>query len=146
MATTSTRSRKRAPRASSQFANACAERPGTMSSSLAGAPSARGVRSTITVTYRSPDAPWRHTCSSTPMRVTRAYGSDRDRIRIPWARTARSSAFHEQPSVRAHADIDADSNATRRNAQSTAARDSSVRPDTNAFKSSCHMRAHVTHS
>ncbi|PKU96913.1 hypothetical protein CQR56_1041, partial [Bifidobacterium pseudolongum subsp. globosum] len=35
---------------------------------------------------------------------------------------------------------------TRRNAQSTAARDSSVRPDTNAFKSSCHMRAHATHS
>lgn len=98
MATTSTRSRKRAPRASGQFANA------------------------------------------------RAYGSDRDRIRIPWARTARSSVFHEQPSVRAHADIDTDSNATRRNAQSTAARDSSVRPDTNALKPSCHMRAHVTHS
>ncbi|RYQ75653.1 hypothetical protein, partial [Bifidobacterium pseudolongum] len=53
---------------------------------------------------------------------------------------------HKQPSVRAHADIDADSNATRRSARSTAARDSSVRPDTNAFKSSCHMRAHVTHS
>ena len=71
-------------------------------------------------------------CSSTPMRVTAPYGSDSDRIRMPAARTARSSAFHEQPSVRAHADIDADSNATRRSAQSTAARDSSVRPDASA--------------
>ncbi len=146
MATTSTRSRKHAPRASSQFANACAERPGAMSSSLAGLPSARGVRSTITVTYRSPDAPWRHTCSSTPMRVTAQYGSDSDRISMPAARTARSSAFHEQPSGRAHAATDPDSKATLRSAQSTAARDSSVRPDASAPRSSCHIRAHATHS
>ena len=65
---------------------------------------------------------------------------------MPAARTARSSAFHEQPSVRAHADIDADSNATRRSTQSTAARDNSVRPDASAPRSSCHIRAHATHS
>ena len=82
------------PRACIHSRSTWAERPGTMSSSLAGLPSQRGVRSTITVTYRSPNAPWRHTCSSTPIARTEENRSACSSNSMPRSRTARSTTAH----------------------------------------------------
>nr|CAC41623.1 putative mob-protein [Bifidobacterium animalis] len=94
MATTPTRLVNSPPRACIHSRSTWAERPGTMSSSLAGLPSQRGVRSTITVTYRSPNAPWRHTCSSTPIARTEENRSACSSNSMPRSRTARSTTAH----------------------------------------------------
>src|SRR5690625_7861137 len=68
----------------------CLDRPGTMSNNRAGPiPSATGVRSMTTVTYRLPQRVCRQTCSSTPKTLTpvRRLGSSMSNRR-PVANTA----------------------------------------------------------
>ncbi len=59
-----------------------------------------GVRSTIAVTYRSPNVVCRHTCSSTSMCVTASYGPDSDRTRCR-ARASPMPASSDRPATRA---------------------------------------------
>ena len=99
IATTSTPSRHARGRPASHCMNTALERPSTMFSSLAGPVLSRtGVRSMITVTYRSPNLLWRQTCSSTPIVVTRSNRAGSSiRRRRPSAMIAAFAVFHETP-------------------------------------------------
>src|SRR5699024_4134709 len=97
--------------------------PGTISNNRAGPlPSATGVRSMTTVTYRLPQRVWRHTCSSTPKTRTpvRRLGSSMSNRR-PVANTTSLAVCQDTPRLAATRAMDNRSMTTDFNAHNAAA-------------------------